>query len=366
MPLKLIVANKAYSSWSLRAWILLAHFKIPFEETVIPLDLPETHARILEHSPNGKVPALIDGPITVWESLSVIEYVAETHPGEGDLAARQGGAGACAFARRRDARRLSRRCARPVRPTSVRPVRKIALTERSRRTSRGSKRPGRMRARRSARPARSCSAASAPPTRCSRRSSTASTPTTFRFRATTRDYMVGGDGAAGVESLDRRRRGGRMAHRKVRRDLARLRWRWRRRCAAGRRARGCAPSAGGSIIADGLEHGFWTDFYHNAMTVSWPAFFAVARRRLSSPSMSSSPASMRSARTRSPTRGPATSPTCSSSASRRPRPSATATCIRRRCTATSSRRSKNFVGHGADRVDDRARPSPVSRARARG
>jgi glutathione S-transferase len=80
MPLKLIVANKAYSSWSQRAWILLAHFKIPFEETVIPLDLPETHALILEHSPSGKVPALIDGPITVWESLSVIEYVAETHP----------------------------------------------------------------------------------------------------------------------------------------------------------------------------------------------------------------------------------------------------------------------------------------------
>jgi len=80
MPLKLIVANKAYSSWSQRAWILLAHFKIPFEETVIPLDLPETHAKILKHSPNGKVPALIDGPITVWESLSVIEYVAETHP----------------------------------------------------------------------------------------------------------------------------------------------------------------------------------------------------------------------------------------------------------------------------------------------
>jgi len=80
MPLKLIVANKAYSSWSQRAWILLAHFKIPFEEVVIPLDLPQTHAQILEHSPNGKVPALIDGPITVWESLSVVEYVAETHP----------------------------------------------------------------------------------------------------------------------------------------------------------------------------------------------------------------------------------------------------------------------------------------------
>jgi len=80
MPLKLIVANKAYSSWSQRAWILLAHFKIPFEETVIPLDRPETRAEILKHSPTGKVPALIDGPITVWESLAIIEYVAETHP----------------------------------------------------------------------------------------------------------------------------------------------------------------------------------------------------------------------------------------------------------------------------------------------
>ena len=58
MPLKLIVANKAYSSWSFRAWILLAHFKIPFEETVIPLDLPETRSLILEHSPSGKCPAL--------------------------------------------------------------------------------------------------------------------------------------------------------------------------------------------------------------------------------------------------------------------------------------------------------------------
>jgi glutathione S-transferase len=80
MPLKLIVANKAYSSWSLRAWILLAQFKIPFEETVIPLDLPETRSLILEHSPSGKVPALIDGPITVWESLAIVEYVAEIFP----------------------------------------------------------------------------------------------------------------------------------------------------------------------------------------------------------------------------------------------------------------------------------------------
>jgi glutathione S-transferase len=80
LPLKLIVANKAYSSWSLRPWLLLAHFKIPFEEVVIPLDQPETRATILKHSPNGKCPALRDGPIQVWESLAIIEYVAEKYP----------------------------------------------------------------------------------------------------------------------------------------------------------------------------------------------------------------------------------------------------------------------------------------------
>jgi glutathione S-transferase len=128
MPLKLIVANKAYSSWSQRAWILLAHFKIPFEETVIPLDLPETHARILKHSPNGKVPALIDGPITVWESLSVIEYVAETHP---EKAIWPRGKAARAHARSLAAEMhagfqgLRQAC--PV--NYRRPVRKIALTE---------------------------------------------------------------------------------------------------------------------------------------------------------------------------------------------------------------------------------------------
>jgi glutathione S-transferase len=80
MSLKLVLANKAYSSWSLRPWILLAHFKIPFEEIVIPLDLPETRAAILKHSPTGKVPALIDGAITIWESLAIMEYVAEKYP----------------------------------------------------------------------------------------------------------------------------------------------------------------------------------------------------------------------------------------------------------------------------------------------
>jgi glutathione S-transferase len=80
MPLKLILANKAYSSWSLRPWILLAHFKIPFEEVVIPMDEPETRANMLEYAPSGKCPSLHDGKTAVWESLAIIEYVAETHP----------------------------------------------------------------------------------------------------------------------------------------------------------------------------------------------------------------------------------------------------------------------------------------------
>ena len=80
MALKLIVANKAYSSWSLRPWILLAHFEIPFEDIVIPLDLPDTRANILKYSPTGKCPSLLDGEIAVWESLAIIEYVAEEFP----------------------------------------------------------------------------------------------------------------------------------------------------------------------------------------------------------------------------------------------------------------------------------------------
>ena len=80
MPLKLIIANKAYSSWSLRPWILLAHFKIPFEEVVIPMDRPETRAEMLKYAPTGKCPSLHDGKIAVWESLAIMDYVAEEFP----------------------------------------------------------------------------------------------------------------------------------------------------------------------------------------------------------------------------------------------------------------------------------------------
>ncbi len=79
-PLKLIIANKAYSSWSVRPWLVLAQFGIPFEEVVIPLDVPTTRKAILKHSPSARCPALVDGDLTVWDSLAMIEYVAEKYP----------------------------------------------------------------------------------------------------------------------------------------------------------------------------------------------------------------------------------------------------------------------------------------------
>ena len=82
--MKLVIANKNYSSWSLRPWLVLTQFGIPFEEVLIPFgqtfDDPEWKRAIAAFTPAGKVPALIDGEIQVWESLSIIEYVADRHP----------------------------------------------------------------------------------------------------------------------------------------------------------------------------------------------------------------------------------------------------------------------------------------------
>jgi glutathione S-transferase len=128
MPLKLILANKAYSSWSLRAFILLAYFKIPFDEVVIPLDLPETRANILKYAPNGKCPSLHDGRIVVWESLAIMEYVAETNP---ERAIWPRGKAARAHARSLAAEMHAGFAAlREACPTNFRrPVRAIALSE---------------------------------------------------------------------------------------------------------------------------------------------------------------------------------------------------------------------------------------------
>lgn len=78
--LHLVIGNKNYSSWSLRPWMALSMAGIPFRETVIPLDTPETAALIGEHSAAGRVPVLHHGRQTVWESLAIMEYLAELFP----------------------------------------------------------------------------------------------------------------------------------------------------------------------------------------------------------------------------------------------------------------------------------------------
>ena len=78
----LVIGNKNYSSWSLRPWILLRHAGIPFEEVRIGLYAPGMRERIRAYSPAGKVPVLVDGAITVWDSLAICEYLAEKFPNE--------------------------------------------------------------------------------------------------------------------------------------------------------------------------------------------------------------------------------------------------------------------------------------------
>ena len=80
MTIELLIGNKNHSSWSLRAWLALKHTGIPFEETVIELYVPGAKEKILEWSPMGKVPTIRDGDIHVWDSLAVLEYLAETYP----------------------------------------------------------------------------------------------------------------------------------------------------------------------------------------------------------------------------------------------------------------------------------------------
>lgn len=83
--LTLVIGNKNYSSWSLRPWLALKAAGQPFDEVMIGLRHPETKARILSHSPAGKVPALKHGDLLVWESLAICEYVAELFPEAGLL-----------------------------------------------------------------------------------------------------------------------------------------------------------------------------------------------------------------------------------------------------------------------------------------
>ena len=73
----LVIGNKNYSSWSLRPWLLLRHFGVEFSEIRLLLDTPEFFAEIGRYSPSGKVPALQDGGLSIWDSLAICEYANE-------------------------------------------------------------------------------------------------------------------------------------------------------------------------------------------------------------------------------------------------------------------------------------------------
>jgi len=78
--MKLLIANKNYSSWSLRSWLLLRQAGIPFEEECIGFNDPKFGERVRRYSPAGRVPVLIDGDLVVWDSLAIAEYLAEKFP----------------------------------------------------------------------------------------------------------------------------------------------------------------------------------------------------------------------------------------------------------------------------------------------
>ena len=75
--LTLVIGNKNYSSWSLRPWMLLKHLGVEFTEQQLLLDTPTFKEDVAKFGPSGRVPVLKHGDITVWDSLSICEYIAE-------------------------------------------------------------------------------------------------------------------------------------------------------------------------------------------------------------------------------------------------------------------------------------------------
>ena len=80
MALTLVIGNKNYSSWSFRPWIAMKTAGIPFEEIVVSLEAKDFKARVGAYSGSGKVPVLIDDAVKVWESLAILEYLADKFP----------------------------------------------------------------------------------------------------------------------------------------------------------------------------------------------------------------------------------------------------------------------------------------------
>ncbi|MEO8314849.1 MAG: glutathione S-transferase family protein [Pseudomonadota bacterium] len=78
---ELVIANKNYSSWSMRPWVLMRALRIPFAERLLPFHANNGPGDFRNFSPSGRVPCLLDGPLKVWDSLSIAEYLAERHAG---------------------------------------------------------------------------------------------------------------------------------------------------------------------------------------------------------------------------------------------------------------------------------------------
>jgi glutathione S-transferase len=85
MSLALVIGNKNYSSWSLRPWLAMKQAGVAFNETNVLLQRPDTTEKILRYSPSGRVPCLIDGELTVFDSLAICEYINESNDGGGSL-----------------------------------------------------------------------------------------------------------------------------------------------------------------------------------------------------------------------------------------------------------------------------------------
>lgn len=77
----LYIANKNYSSWSLRPWVLLRELGIAFDERIVPFSETSNWTSFRSFSPSGKLPCLHDGDLTIWDSLAITEYLAERHTG---------------------------------------------------------------------------------------------------------------------------------------------------------------------------------------------------------------------------------------------------------------------------------------------
>ncbi|WP_019603612.1 glutathione S-transferase family protein [Teredinibacter turnerae] len=77
--MKLVIGNKNYSSWSLRPWLLLRHFSLPFDELPISLGEKQLSEHLRQFSPSARVPVLVDGHTTVWDSLAICEYINEQY-----------------------------------------------------------------------------------------------------------------------------------------------------------------------------------------------------------------------------------------------------------------------------------------------